>query len=199
MSKKIIEHFKKHDPIMYKLTKMLGLFELVPSDTYFYNLTRSITSQQLSTKSATAIFKRFVELFQDQMPTAEAVLKVKDEKLRSIGYSRTKIVYIKDLAQKVLTKEVELENISKLKDEEIIEHLTKVKGIGVWTVEMFLIFSLAREDIFSHGDLGLKNAIKKLYNLENPTREEIEKIISKWSPYKTYASRLLWQSLALKG
>jgi DNA-3-methyladenine glycosylase II len=198
MSKKIIDHFKKHDPVMYKLTKMLGLMELVPSDTYFYNLCRSITSQQLSTKSAAAIFKRFIELFPGNMPTPEKVLKIKDEKLRSIGYSRTKVVYIIDLAKKVLNKEIELENISKLKDEEIIEHLTKVKGIGVWTVEMFLMFSLGREDIFSHGDLGLKNAISNLYFLENPTMEEIEKIISKWSPYKTYASRLLWQSLAIK-
>jgi DNA-3-methyladenine glycosylase II len=198
MSKKIIDHFKKHDPVMYKLVKLLGLIELVPSDTYFYNLTRSITSQQLSTKSAAAIFNRFVELFPDKMPTPEKVLKISDEKLRIIGYSRTKITYIKDLSQKVLSNEIELENIGKLKDEEIIEHLTKVKGIGVWTVEMFLISSLAREDIFSHGDLGLKNAIKKLYNLENPTREDIEKIISKWSPYRTYASRLLWKSLSIK-
>lgn len=198
MNSKIIDHFKKHDPVMHKLIKMLGLIELTPSDTYFHNLCKSITSQQLSTKSAAAIFQRLTALFPNGLLTPEGVLKIKDEKFRELGYSRTKIVYIKDLGQKVSKGEIDLENLVKHKDEEIIEELTKVRGIGVWTVEMFLIFSLAREDIFSHGDLGLKNAIKKLYNLENPTREDIEKIISKWSPYKSYASRLLWKSLSLK-
>lgn len=108
-----------------------------------------------------------------------------------------KINYIKDLSQKIVDKKINLTKLQSRENEQVIEELTEVKGIGVWTAEMFLMFSLGRSDIFSHGDLGLRNAIKKIYELDNPSREEIMGITLKWSPYRTYACRILWRSLSL--
>ncbi len=119
-----------------------------------------------------------------------------DAKLRSVGLSTAKVKYIKDLAVKVQKKEVLLYKLEKMSDEEVIEHLVQVKGIGRWTGEMFLMFALQRPDVFSHGDLGLRNAIQKLYKFKKaPTQKQIEKIVSKWSPHRTLASRYLWKSL----
>ena len=159
------------------------------------NLCRSIINQQISNKAGAAIFLRFKNLFNQNKVTPNNYLKLKAEKVREAGLSQTKLSYIKDLAEKFIKKEVDVYKLKNLSSEEIIFELTKVKGIGVWTAEMFLMNSLGREDIFSYGDLGLKNAIKKLYKIENITREQIEQIVNKWSPYKSYASKILWKSL----
>jgi DNA-3-methyladenine glycosylase II len=198
MDQKILSHFKKVDPIIYQAYMNLANRQLMtihlPAD-HFSALCREIIGQQLSTKVARVIFERFEKLFTNNKITAHYLLKLTHESLRSVGLSNSKAMFLKDLAQKVESKEIEFAKLAKLDDMSVIRELTKVKGIGPWTAEMFLIFSLDREDVFSFGDLGLKNAIKKLYALKSESKEEIEKISSKWSPYKSYACRILWRSL----
>ncbi len=201
MNQKIVNHFKKVDPILYKaLGKVLkahGKFNngIVLPENYFEVLCESIVGQQLSVKAGDTIFGRFKKLFKDGVVTPKAILKIKPEKIRECGLSNAKVTYVQDLAKKISGGEVELEKLNELSDEEVIVELTKIKGIGRWTAEMFLMFSLGREDVFSHGDLGLRNAIKKLYSLEDPTVKQVEEIVVKWSPFRTYASRVLWRSL----
>lgn len=203
MSKKLTAHFKKADPILYQaLLKTGGVEKLstqVPKE-YFLALAREIINQQLNGRVAEIIFQRFKNLFIKGNITPAAVLRLPDEKIRGVGMSNAKVKFIKDLAQKVHTDELNFKNLRKLDDEAVIMELTKVEGIGRWTAEMFLMFSLGREDIFSHGDLGLMRAIMKLYKLrKEPSRKKVERIVNKWSPYKTYACRILWRSLEIEG
>lgn len=201
MNHKISKHFKKVDPVLYSILEKVystegdDFLKLNKKEDLFLELVESITSQQLSVKASDTIFKRLVNLMPHKKVTPPSIVKTSDDKLRSAGLSFGKIKYIKDLSQKVLDKELILEDLDKLPDEEVILKLTKVKGIGRWTAEMFLMFALGREDLFSHGDLGLQNAIKKLYQMDNYKVDEVEKIIESWSPYKTYACRILWRSL----
>lgn len=198
MNKKIISHFKTNDPILYDVIIKSSFNRiLIPNTNHFLSLVEDIIGQQLSGKAANTIFGRFEQLFPKKEITTERILNLSDEEIRATGISYAKVSYIKNLAEKVVKKELVFDNFSNLKDEEVIAELIKVKGVGPWTAEMFLMFTLGREDVFSHGDLGLKNAIKRLYRLENPTRDEIEVISSKWSPYKTYACLILWRSLEL--
>lgn len=196
-TKTIKQHFAKHDP------KILAVFETVnlddwfterPSEDHFYNLTRNIIYQQLAGKAASTIFGRFEALMEGTI-TPEKVIKFEDQSFRDVGLSWAKAKYVKDLATKVLSGEVVLTDIELLADEAVIAELTKVKGIGRWTAEMFLLFTLHRENIYSHGDLGLRNGISKLYGLKNPTEKQITKIIDKWSPYQSYGSICLWHTL----
>jgi DNA-3-methyladenine glycosylase II len=197
MYKKAISHFKKADPILYAIVVQMDPFELSEHPQPFIRLIRSIIGQQLSVKAAQTIFERFESLFYKKDITPNGLLKITDEKLRATGISYQKISYLKDLASKVLKKEVELEKIADFESEIVIEQLTKTKGIGRWTAEMFLMFSLGRPDIFSFGDLGLQNAIKKAYGLKKkPTIKQMEKFSKKWSPFRTYAALALWRSLA---
>lgn len=199
MDGKILGHFKKVDPVIFKIIEKIGIIEVTSSGTYFHNLCRSICNQQLSIKSAAAIFGRFKNLFQNQEILPERALNLKDSDLRKAGLSKTKIIYIKDLAQKIIDEEIIFKKFLEMENEEIILELTRVKGIGRWTVEMFLMSSLGREDVFSYGDLGLKKAFQKLYGLEKlPTQKDMEKIVIKWSPYRTYAAKILWKSLVIK-
>lgn len=162
-------------------------------DDYYYHLTRNIVGQQLAGKAANAIFARFVDRVGEVKP--EIIVSIDDQSLRDVGLSWAKAKYIKDLAAKVLSGEVSLSDLDRLDDEAVITELTKVKGIGRWTAEMFLLFTLQRENIFSHGDLGLRNGFIKLYGIENPTKDNIEKVVSVWSPYKSYGSIALWHHL----
>ncbi len=192
----IHEHFAKNDPTLFKWIAQIEAFELVEHQNYFEELSSSIVSQQLSTKVADVIWGRLIKLFPEEKVTPEIILQLSEADLRAVGLSFAKIKYIKDLATRVLNGDVHLEKISKLSDEEIIVELTKVKGIGKWTAEMFLMFTLARPNVFSHGDLGLKKGIQKVYELaEMPTEEEMLELEKNWQPYKTYASRILWKSL----
>ena len=163
---------------------------------HFTGLCRIITSQQVSTKAAAAIFERFCGLFPHKKPTAVKVLALSEQELRSAGLSSSKINSIRDLARHIAEKELDLKNIEKREDEEIRASLIKVKGIGPWSAEMFLIFYLGREDIFSPGDLGLRTAIMKLYRKKKlPSPEASAKMARRWSPYRSYACRILWESL----
>jgi DNA-3-methyladenine glycosylase II len=200
MTELILGHYKSIDPKIYAVMKDLDYKQWLSeishvSDDYFFALCSEIISQQLSGKAASAIRKKFLDLFPDKKPTPDTILALDDQTIRDAGLSWSKIKYIKDLATKVKNKEIDLANLQNLSDEEVIAELIKVKGIGKWTAEMFLMFTLRREDIFSFGDLGLNKGITKVYGIENPTPDQINEIISKWSPYKTYGSIALWRSL----
>ena len=198
MDPKILRHFKKADPILYKVGHGISKLDDLPNrrgDDYFIDLIDAIVSQQLSGKAAATIFTRFKALFKNGQITPHNLLKIKDEEIRAAGMSYSKIKYIKDLATKVANGDIDFKKLEDLPDEQIIQELILVKGIGRWTAEMFLIFTLARPDVFSHGDLGLNNAIKKIYKLKNHNTKKVEKIVSKWSPYKSTAARILWHSL----
>jgi len=213
MSKKIFDHFQKADPVLYEVLLLVHkehgdkVFELKkPEESLFETLCESIVSQQLSVKAGDTIFGRVLDLLPKRKLTPENILKQKGEDLRGAGLSWGKVSYLKDLAQKVRDKEVDLEKLDELTEEEAIAELTKIKGIGKWTAEMFLMFALGREDVFSHGDVGLQNAIKKIYKDRLPFDTEgkwkydptlVEEIIIKWSPYRTIAARILWRSLSL--
>lgn len=189
-------HFKKTDKIIYELIEKMDLEKIIDSDNrenYFARLCKEIINQQLSSKAGDTIFKRFSDLFRNNKIDPEQVLKFSDEKIRKTGISGAKVQYIKNLALLTKKKQIPFEKFSSMKDEEIIIELTKIKGIGNWTAEMFLMFAMGRENVFSHKDLGLKNAIKELYKFDqDPIETEVEKIVSKWVPYKTYGSLALW-------
>lgn len=200
--KHIINHFKKNDPVLHSAIlkfESLDFLVLTKSDDYFRSLCREIIGQQLAGAAADKIFGRFENLFTKKVITPEKLLQIPDQKIRDAGTSWAKVRYLKDLATKVKNCEVNLKKLDEMKNELVQEKLGKIKGVGPWTSEMFLMFSLAREDIFSHGDLGLKKAIMKLYKFKRePSKKQVEKIVVKWSPYKTYACLILWKSHDIK-
>jgi DNA-3-methyladenine glycosylase II len=170
----------------------------VPHKNYYQELVESIVSQQLSVKAAATILKRFVALFGDDFPAPDEVLKKDIEELRGVGLSRQKGSYIQDLALKVIEGEVRFNHLDALTNDEVIAELIKIKGVGLWTVHMFLIFSMGRLDVLPTGDLGIKNGVQKLYGLEKqPTEQEIVEIAlkNKWHPYESAASWYVWKSL----
>lgn len=195
MFEKAIKHFKKADSVLYELAVNIEPFNpMLPSRDHFTRLCRSIVGQQLSVKAAQTIFTRFQKLLDNKI-TPEKVLKIDKEKMRECGISYPKVNYMKDLAEKVIEKKLILETIHEDDDETVIKNLTTVKGIGYWSAEMFLMFSLGRPDVFSVQDVGLQNAMKKLYGLTNPTKEDYLRISEKWKPYRTFACMILWRSL----
>ncbi len=195
------EHFKTNDPVLYECLCKVGKLEEIKKDKpqkYFYRLCYEIVGQQLSDKSSSAIFKRFEKLFPKGVIEPKDILRFPHEKLRATGMSHAKARYIRNLAEHMAQNRLHVLQFDVMSNQEVMSELTQVKGIGPWTAEMFLMFTLGREDVFSHGDLGLRKAIKKLYGFKKePSRKQIEKIVIKWSPYKTYASRVLWASLEL--
>lgn len=195
--KTVADHFKHTDPVLYQASlKLTKPIQLNPKTNYFGALCESIISQQISTKAGDAIWKRFCGLFPSNIVTPDHAITLSLEALRSIGLSTAKAKYILDLASKVSQNEIDLEQLPDLTDDEIMSILTKVKGIGPWTVEMFLMFTLGREDVFSVRDLGLKRGIQKIYAIHNDlTPDEMKRISLPWSPYRTYAALILWKSL----
>lgn len=197
LSKQIADHFAIVDPKILKVLETVNLdewFEEKSSDDHFYNLTRNIIYQQLAGKAASTIFFRFEQLVGGKVKP-EKIAQFEDQAFRDCGLSWAKAKYVKDLASKVISREVILENLDTLDDESVIAELTKVKGIGRWTAEMFLMFTLHRPNVFSYGDLGLKNGFAKLYRIDNPSVSDIKSIVDTWEPYKTYGSIALWHHL----
>jgi DNA-3-methyladenine glycosylase II len=195
MYKKALLHFKNSDTALHEASLKISKLTLSPHPDPFLRLCRSIVGQQLSVKAAQTIFERFEKLFKQKINSKE-LLEIPDEKLRGAGLSYQKVKYLKDLAAKTISGEIDLHDLNTKENEEIILELTKIKGIGVWTAEMFLMFSLGRTDVFSYGDLGLQNAIMKLYKLkQKPTVKQMEKLSKKWIPYRTFAAMILWRSL----
>lgn len=160
-------------------------------------LMASIMSQQLNTKVAQIIYKRFITLFGGKEPSAIQVLNTSSEALRNIGLSNSKVSYVKNVATFCLEQKVTDRKLLQLENEEVIELLTKIKGVGSWTVEMLLMFSLGREDVFAVDDLGIQNAMVKLYNLDSADKKNLKQTMNslaqKWSPFRTYACIYLWQ------
>ncbi len=197
--KKILRHFQRYDPTLAAVyLKVYPLGPITPRQPqeYFLALTSDIIGQQLSSRVAEVIFDRFLNLFPLARVRPELLLKVPEQKLRDVGMAWSKVRYLKDLADKVQRGELDLASLGQVCDEELKKEITKVRGIGNWTAEMFLIFSLGRPDIFSVGDLGLKRAIQKIYHLKKePTLKQLLKISNKWIPYRSTASRILWKSL----
>lgn len=160
-------------------------------------LCASIMSQQLSTKVAKVIFHRFLDLYGGEEPTPEQIVATPFETLRGIGLSNAKTQYVLNVAQFCIDHNLTDKKLKKMSNEEIIELLTQIKGVGKWTVEMLLMFTLGREDVFSVDDYGIQTAMKKIYGLDDSNKkafkEAMQKIASKWSPYRTYACLHLWQ------
>ena len=191
---KATEHLRS-DFIISGLIDKFGELTLKGSESPFEDLVNSIIGQQLSGKAATVISKRVEALLSGNL-SAASILTVPDCELRKVGVSNKKASYIKNLANAVERNVINLKSIKKLDDEDIIKQLTAIKGIGRWTAEMFLLFSLAREDVYSLGDGGLSRSINKLYSKGKPLgRGEITEITSKWRPYRSYASLYLWRAL----
>ena len=193
--RKAIIHLKKTDPVLRRIIERVGPYRIGFREPTFDTLVRSIVYQQLSGKVANVIFNRLTEAAGSKL-TPEAVLKLKPAKLRAIGLSRQKSSYILDLARHTQKGSVTFETIHQLSDEEVVEHLTAVKGIGVWTAHMFLLFALQRPDVLPTGDLGIRMAIRKAYGLDElPHPKHIEEIAVRWRPYCSVATWYLWRSL----
>lgn len=192
----------RRDPILRPVIKQYAPCRLRPHTRYFETMVGSIVSQQLSTKAADTIFKRFKALYAPaRFPKPEQIAETPPEQLRSVGLSQQKANYIKDLAAKTHDGTIRFNQVSKLEDAAVIEMLTQVKGIGVWTVHMFLIFSLGRLDVLPVGDLGIRNAIQRAYGFDHsPLPAEIEALADArgWRPYCSVASWYLWRSLQNK-
>ncbi|MGE0882305.1 MAG: DNA-3-methyladenine glycosylase [Blastocatellales bacterium] len=192
----------RRDKRLALFIKRYGACRIRPHTRYFQTLVGSIISQQLSTKAADTIHKRFLSLYAPtRSPRPAQILMTPDDDLRACGMSFQKISYIKDIAAKTEDGTLKFSKLSQLSDQEIIEMLTQVKGIGVWTVHMFLIFSLARFDVLPVGDLGIRRAIQLAYGFDQlPNAEEIERVADEngWRPYCSVASWYLWRSLENK-
>ncbi len=192
---KALKHLRR-DVILRKIIKRYKIEELNGESDLFADLIESIINQQLSGKAAATIFGRFKLLFKTKsFSTPQQILKIPDQKIRKCGISFPKIKYIKGICQAIVDKSLDIRKISMLSDEEVIIELTKLKGVGRWTAEMILIFSLKRPDVFSVGDLGLRNAVSLHYRINREDIRKIELISRKWSPYRSLAARLLWRSL----
>jgi len=190
-----IQHLNKDK----KLKKILALqqpFILEQRKKIYLQLCSSIISQQLSTKVAKVIYQRFLDLYGKKEPTAVDILNTPVEKLRNIGFSNAKAGYVHNVCKFFAENKLTDARLNKMSNEEIIELLTQIKGIGKWTVEMILMFTLGREDVFAVDDLGIQQAITKLYKLDSSNKklmkEKMIEISARWKPYRTYACRYLW-------
>jgi len=190
----------KADAKLGQIIKRVGpcqLHAFAPRDP-FEALCMSIASQQLSTKAADTIFRRFCDLFPARKPTPERVMTLSDDEIRAVGFSRPKVTFIKDLAAHVLDGRLDLKGLRKHPDDEVMRQLVAVKGIGRWTAEIFLMFRLGRPDIFPADDLGLMNAVQRVYGLrKRPDAKKLRKMGEAWKPYRSVAAWYLWQSLGL--
>lgn len=206
MSAKARKALAAADPTMGALIERLGKLDVAtrlrrrkeerPADAYGA-LLRAIVGQQLSTKAARTIYLRVLDLFGGTTPSPEQLLDASEEELRGCGLSGRKTEYVRDLARHVLSGELELDRLEQLEDEQAIEEIVAVRGLGRWTAEMFLLFHLQRPDVLSGGDLGIRKAIQVEYGLaEMPTPTRVIEIGEPWRPYRSLASLYLWESLA---
>ena len=192
------KHLMKADPKLNLIIKRVGPCELhavAPRDA-FEALCMSIASQQLSVKAAATIFGRFCDLFPKRKPTPAGVMTLTDDQIRAAGFSRPKVSFIKDLAARVLDGRLDLKGLKKHSDDEVMEQLVAVKGIGRWTAEIFLMFRLGRPDILPADDLGLMNAVQRAYGLrKRPDAKKLRKMGEAWKPHRSVAAWYLWASL----
>ena len=191
-----ILHLSK-DKKFKKLVDGSATHKLIKRKNICTYLCASIMSQQLSVKVADVIYKRFLHLYGDKEPTAQQILDTPFEKLRGIGLSNNKVRYVQNVAQFEIDFGMDAKKLAKMTNEEVIEYLIVIKGVGRWTVEMLLMFALGREDVFAIDDLGIQNAMIKLYKLDNTDKKKLKedmlRLSKKWSPYRTYACVHLWR------
>jgi DNA-3-methyladenine glycosylase II len=216
--RRALSHLKKSDPIIRAIIEQIGPYRMQFNPPEFHSLAEAIVYQQLNGKAAETIFKRFAARAGDPL-TPEGILKLSDEQMRGAGLSKQKTAYLKDLATKTATGLLDFAGLPELADEEVIAHLTQVKGIGVWTAQMFLMFALKRENVLPTGDFGVRMAMFKHYldvqrakasktsasakkgrkkKIKLPTPEQMEKIAKCWEPYRSMACWYLWKSLDTK-
>lgn len=193
--KEAIQHLKRRDPVLSGIIDRVGDYGIEFRDPDFETLVKSIVYQQLSGRVAHVIFGRVVKAAGGKL-TPENILKLRPSRMRALGLSGQKTAYIRDLARHTRDGRVNFAELLDLPDEAVIERLTEVKGIGVWTAHMFLIFALRRTDVLPLGDLGIRAAIRKAYGFaELPEPAEMETLAARWRPYCTVASWYLWRSL----
>lgn len=190
-----IKHLK-NDKKLAPVIKQTGRIELKKRNDVFLSLCGSIMSQQLSTKVAAVIHQRFYDLF-DGKPTPQKLIDINTDKLRSIGLSNSKAGYIKNVAAFAVASGLGYSKLNKMTNEEFIEYVTQIKGVGRWTAEMILMFTMAREDVFSFDDYGIQQAVIGLYNIRVKDKKKLKikilKISEAWAPYRTYACMYLWR------
>jgi len=193
-------HYRSHLSIDKKLKRILDETEphqLKKRKNICIYLCASIMSQQLSTKVADVIYKRFIELYNGKEPTPQQILDTPFEKLRGIGLSNAKVGYVQNVALFEIEFGMNTKKLSKMSNEEVIDYLIVIKGVGRWTIEMLLMFALGREDVFAVDDLGIQNAMISLYKLDNTDKKQLKedmlRLSKKWSPYRTYACVHLWR------
>lgn len=194
-----ITHIYKNDPSLARIIDISPSCKLRPKRNHYLTFLRSIINQQLSVKAASSIYKRFLEYF-DNDPVPDKIFNAPDTELRKTGLSNAKVRYIKDFSEKILKGEVHFRGLNRKTDSEIIEEFTKVKGIGEWTVQMFLIFNLCRLNVLPVQDQGIKRGAMIVYNLKKtPDEKKMRKISNKnkWAPYNSIASWYLWMALEL--
>jgi DNA-3-methyladenine glycosylase II len=196
--RKAVNHLKKCDPVLRAIIERVGPCRMEFGAPEFSSLAESIVYQQLNGTAAATIFNRFAALAGEPL-TPEGILKLSDEQLRSVGLSKQKSAYLKDLSAKAAAGVLDFARLPDLSDDEVIEHLTQVKGIGVWTAHMFLMFSLRRPNVLPTGDYGVQVAIKKHYRKRKlPKPKDMEKIARAWEPYRSVACWYMWRSLDIK-
>jgi DNA-3-methyladenine glycosylase II len=216
--RRALTHLKKSDPVIRTIIERIGPFRMQFNPPEFHTLAEAIVYQQLNGKAAETIFKRFVALAGDPL-TPQGILKLSDAQMRTAGLSKQKSAYLKDLAAKTAAGVLDFARLPKLPDEEVIAHLTQVKGIGVWTAQMFLMFALKRQNILPTGDFGVRMAMYRHYlevqrakatkasattkksrkkKVKLPTPAQMEKIAKCWEPYRSVACWYLWKSLDTK-
>ena len=190
-----LKHLKK-DKALKKVIEQVGVIKNSRREDLFIALVRAIVSQQLSVKAADTIYNRFLGLFKNGVPDAKSILKLKDDKLRAVGLSYQKAGYIKQIATFSLKNSLDHKVLKEKTDDELVEYLVQIKGVGRWTVEMLLMFNLSREDVFPKDDLGIQNGMKKLYSLTSEKKallKEMEVIAEAWKPHRTLACRYIWR------
>lgn len=192
------EHLRAHDPKLAPIIDASGLCTIQPHANYYQDLVETIIGQQLSVKAAATIRKRFMELFGGSLPEPATILQKSTEELRGVGLSGRKAAYIRDLAQHVVDGRVRFDHLGELSNEQIITELTDIKGIGEWSVHMFLMFCMGRMDVLAHGDLGIRSGIKKVYGLDHlPSPKDVQAIAAQnhWHPYESIACWYIWRAL----
>jgi len=196
--RRAILHLKKSDPILRAIIERVGPCRIEYDEPTFHSVAQAIIYQQLNGRAAETIFDRFTKAAGDPV-TPEGILKMSAEQMRAVGLSKQKSSYLRDLAEKTQAGLLEFDRMPQMADAEVIEHLIRVKGVGVWTAHMFLIFTLRRADILPVGDYGVQAAIKKAYRKRKlPKPKDMEKIAKAWSPYRSIACWYLWRSLDIK-
>jgi DNA-3-methyladenine glycosylase II len=191
-----LKHLKKSDPVIAAIIQRVGPVTMQYREPSFETLVRSIVYQQLSGRVASVIFGRLHAAAGEESLTPAGILKLRPERMRKLGLSAQKTLYIRELAKHTKRGKVIFENLGDVDDATVIEHLTQVKGIGVWTAQMFLMFALRRQDVLPVADLGIRSAMKKAYGLDDlPKPAEMEQIAKAWKPYTSIACWYLWRSL----